>query len=395
MKKIISLLLCMIMCCFLLVGCADEEIGADLDDYKNQYKPDVREDLSFNLYIITGDDTHSNAISTVSRMINLRLNELYKTTLNIKYLKASEYESAALAATKSAGEDRADIVLVAGYGMFEKLMQDKSLVSLNAFLNSTAFGKLDTDKMITSTLLEASAVMEEVNGEIIPVHYVIPNNHVVGSYEYIMIDQNVAQIGLGYSTEKINSMNSLDSEHLVQLKADLVTYRDELVGKGFDPDKCIVHIPAADYGTRRQYVDAGYVCNVVSVPEVDAEEAHKGSFAIVKQADDDGSGKYADYYSRCMEVIYAFNSDVELRNLLLYGVENTNYMAEKDADGNVLGVTPVDKTTSPQSVYEMDILYTGSVFNAYYCDEYGWNAVLAEQGKLQNADSIVAEEPEA
>ena len=395
MKKIISLLLCMIMCCFLLVGCAEEEIGADLDDYKDQYKPIVRDDLSLNLYIITGDDTHSNAISTVSRMINLRLAELYNTTLNIKYLKASEYEAAALAATKSTGDDRADIVLVAGHGMFEKLMKDKSLVSLNAFLNSTAFGKLDTDKMITATLLEASAVMEEVNDEIIPVHYVIPNNHIIGSYEYIMVDQNVAQIGLGYSTEKINSMTSLDSEHLVQLKADLVTYRDKLVSKGFDPDKCIVHIPSADYGTRQQYVDAGYICNVVSVPEVDAEEAHKSSFAIVKQADDDGSGKYTDYYSRCMEVIYAFNSDVELRNLLLYGVENTNYMAEKDADGNILSVTPVDKATSPQSVYEMDILYTGSIFSAYYCDEYGWNAVLAEQGKLQNADSIVASEPQA
>ena len=96
-----------------------------------------------------------------------------------------------------------------------------------------------------------------------------------------------------------------------------------------------------------------------------------------------------------MEVIYAFNSDVELRNLLLYGVENTNYMAEKDADGNILSVTPVDKATSPQSVYEMDILYTGSIFSAYYCDEYGWNAVLAEQGKLQNADSIVASEPQS
>ncbi len=389
MKKLISLLLCMVMCCLVLVSCDSGEIGADLDDYKNEYSPENRESLTLNFYIITGDDTHSNAISTVSRMINLRLSDLHKTTLNINYVTEDQYVERALAASKSTGDDRADILLVAGYEMFNTLMQDKSLVSLNSFLNSTAFGKLDTDKMITSTILEASSVIEEVNGEMIPVHYVIPNNHVVGSYEYIMINQNIAQIGLGYSTEKILSMTSLDSEYLVQLQADLVTHRDTLVGKGYDPDKCIVHIPAADYATRDEYIDAGYVCNVASVPVVDAEEAHKSSFAIVKKADDDGSGKYADYYSRCMEVIYSINADVELRNLLQYGVENTNYYAEKDENGKIISVAPVDKAEYPQSVYEMNLLYTGPVFNAYYSDVYGWNENAASAGKLQNADSIL------
>lgn len=391
MKKFICLLLCIVMCGLCLVGCEDAQIGADLDDYKDEYKPEVRVPLSLNFYIITGDDTASNAISTVERMINLRLKELYKTTLNINYVTADQYAERVITASKSTGEDRADIVLVAGYDMFNTLMSTKSLVNLNGFLNSTAFGKLDTDKMITSTILEASAVTESVNGEMIPVHYVIPNNHVVGSYEYIMVDQNVAQIGLGYSTEKIVSMTSLDNEHLVQLKADLVTHRDALIAKGFDPDKCVVHIPSADYSARTEYIDAGYICNVVSVPVVDAQEAHKASFAIVKKADDDGSGKYADHYSRCMEVIYAFNADVELRNLLQYGVENTNYYSEKDADGNIIKVTPVTKEENPKSVYQMDLLYTGPLFNAYYSDTYGWNSDVAAAGKLQNADSRLPE----
>jgi hypothetical protein len=245
--------------------------------------------------------------------------------------------------------------------------------------------------MITSTIFEASAVTEEVNGEMIPVHYVIPNNHVVGSYEYIMVNQNVAQIGLGYSTEKITSMTSLENEHLVQLKADLVTYRDVLIEKGFNPDECIVHIPSADYSAREEYIAAGYICNVASVPTVDAEEAHRSSFAIVKKADDDGSGAYDAHYTRCMEIIYAINSDVELRNLLQYGVENTHYYSAKDEDGYIINLNPVNKDENPKSVYEMDLLYTGPIFSAYYSEVYGWNASVAAAGKLQNADSVLPE----
>ena len=189
--------------------------------------------------------------------------------------------------------------------------------------------------------------------------------------------------------EREQSLN--ESEYLVQLREDLVTHHDALVAKGYDPDTAVVHIPAADYSARAEYIDAGYICNVASVPVVDAAEAHKSSFAIVKKADDDGTGKYANHYSRCMEVIYAFNSDVELRNLLQYGVENTNYYAEKDADGNIISVTPVDKDENPKSVYEMDLLYSGPLFNAYYSDAYGWNADLAAAGKLQNADSRLPE----
>ena len=103
MKKFICLLLCIVMCGLCLVGCEDVQIGADLDDYKDEYKPEVRDPLSLNFYIITGDDTASNAMSTVERMINLRLKELYKTTLNINYVTADQYAEKVIAASKSKG----------------------------------------------------------------------------------------------------------------------------------------------------------------------------------------------------------------------------------------------------------------------------------------------------
>ena len=88
-----------------------------------------------------------------------------------------------------------------------------------------------------------------------------------------------------------------------------------------------------------------------------------------------------------MQVIYAINADVELRNYLQYGVEHTNYSV---VNGLVV------PTNDPESIYNMNLLYTGDVFKALYCEVDGWvkwNENSFTSGKLQNNDAVVYVEP--
>ena len=82
-----------------------------------------------------------------------------------------------------------------------------------------------------------------------------------------------------------------------------------------------------------------------------------------------------------MEIVYALSADVTLKNLLQYGHKGTNYTL----DSNEV----VTSYTEGAGVYKMNMLYTGNVFNAYYCEEIGWNAAAYNNGVEQNKESVV------
>ena len=140
-----------------------------------------------------------------------------------------------------------------------------------------------------------------------------------------------------------------------------------------------VLLSGAMYEDKAAIEAAGWVCNVVEAPVVDAEEAFTSAFAVVQHED-----VSAD---RVMEIIYAFNTDVYLHNLLLYGVENINFNL---TDGHV---------TLYGDDYRMNPLYTGDLFISYYCEELAYTKEAAEYGEKQNKDAIAIvvplEKPEA
>ena len=74
--------------------------------------------------------------------------------------------------------------------------------------------------------------------------------------------------------------------------------------------------------------------------------------------------------------------DHYFRNLLLYGVEFTNYLT--DANGNVVSYTEGD------NVYNMNPIYTGNLFYALYSEQKGWNKTVKNNGKSQNDESVAA-----
>ena len=90
-----------------------------------------------------------------------------------------------------------------------------------------------------------------------------------------------------------------------------------------------------------------------------------------------------------MQMIYAINNDVELRNYLQYGVSGANYNVVKIGEGED-AVVDIVRNVDCENTYEMNLDYTGDVFKADYCSEYGWTKEAKEFGISQNADSKVA-----
>ena len=155
------------------------------------------------------------------------------------------------------------------------------------------------------------------------------------------------------------------------------------------------------------YEAEGWVCNIAKKPTVTREEAFKSSFAIVKDSSDTGAFKlngspvtppaageefpktpdYIERYYRAMEVIYALNTDTYFRNLLQYGVSTVNYrLVDATAPDSKKYVV---RYTEGSNVYNMELLYTGDVFNAFFCEELGWTEVVKQSVALQNEDSVL------
>ena len=358
MKKILCLLLCLIFASFMLVSCGDDEIGKVPEHYPEP-EPEI-EEVSLNLYIIVDEATSDNAVQTVSRMIAQHTLATYHTEVNVKYVSAAEYETVALNAVNSTGTDAANIVLVNSYDLMTKLVNTGKLENVNPYLQLPAYGTLNVK--IPTTLFDACTWGVDEDGN--DVIYAVPNNHVIGQYQYLVIDREVAEQQLKYSLTELLSYTTYDAT--AQLRADMEA-------AGYNAEE-YVYIQNGAYALKGQLeANNKNVCNVIQNPTVDLDEAYSSAFAIVNTEND-----VVD--DRAMQIIYALNSDVELRNLLQYGVYGTNYTLSDD--GEILMVN------DEMNTYRMKLEYTGNIFVASYCDEIGWTAEVAANGEKQNAASV-------
>ena len=143
--------------------------------------------------------------------------------------------------------------------------------------------------------------------------------------------------------------------------------------------------------------DGKWICNIAKKPTVTSEMAYASAFGVVAEESvlgdpveitkEDGTKEVVtpvalDYARRAMEVIYAINDDITVRNTLQYGVQNSNFYL----DDNKF-VTP---STTEGSRYKMNIEYTGDVTKAYYLDGE-WTPELSENVKKQNSSAVLSE----
>lgn len=398
MKKLLSLMLCIVLLCLALVGCKQDVIGEYLPNYQTGAVTDDQIE-KLNFYIITGEGTSPDAIITVPQNINTYLKEKYHIELNIHYLTESASESQLKSYADTVYNDlntnveaeRPDIVLINSADMFDKLYADNQLLALNTAPFDFYNGDYRAlNKIIDPNLLAASMVDNA--------YYTVPNNHVIGNYEYIVIDKAMARDTLHFSNEEIEAMTTEDS--LEELKNAITEYNSNLDVN--DYVKVITNGYYTDYEAL-QYVNlqnneaseskVNFV-NIKAYPNATKEQAFLSAFAIIKHIDDNSDPtKYSEekvailnnHYTKCMKIIYALNNDPEFKNMLQYGYVGTNYnfvTNEKHENTNYITLN-----TNQTVRYEMNNIHTGNPFISYYCESISWNEATHDGWLRQNADS--------
>ena len=109
----------------------------------------------------------------------------------------------------------------------------------------------------------------------------------------------------------------------------------------------------------------------VAYPMASAEDIYGNMFAV---------STTTLSVERSMQIITYLNTNVEMRNLLQYGIEGQHYIFDENGK-----VTRLEDKNGKQ--YTMDIYATGNAFLAY--PEPGMNESIWENGKAQNRDSLV------
>ena len=205
MKKIFLLLLCITLCTTMLASCDDDVIGGY--EYPD-YVPNIIPAVTLDLYIIVGEGTSELAIDSVGRSVSQYTEKEFNTKLRLHYIEESAYEQELLSGIGKTGDEKADIVLINSPELMDKLVAKNSLYDLTEYYNGKTYGRLNT--IITDSLIDASVIAGK--------YFVVPNDHIVGNYTYLLINEDVATNGYNISPEKLKACTSLDDEIMVQFK---------------------------------------------------------------------------------------------------------------------------------------------------------------------------------
>ena len=355
MKKILIMLLALTLCTLMLVSCGeDDKLGSYIDNYPET--PNDVEELTLNLYIITEKETNAFAINTVKRMVTQYTELNFKTKLVVNYFTEDQYNAAVLAAANGEGGASANIVLINSAPLMDTLMNQDKLADLTDYYDTKTYASLNS--ILPKALVDGS----KINGKL----YTVPNNHLIGQYQYLVIDKAYCRDELHYSDTKLLSYKT---------KEDAAELIAEIESLGKNPED-YVYYRTGKYELKAQIEKEGTkgkICNVSVYPTVNRDEAFSSAFAVIKNQQQ----KYVD---RAMQIIFALNTHKELRNLLQYGVEGTNYVMDGD---NVVRVDSGD------NLYRMNRNYTGDVFLAKYCDAIGWTKDAKENASKQNNEAVM------
>lgn len=403
-KRIIATALFVVMLCFTLVGCEDI-----IGDYQYDWKPDPVIFLEYDLYIISdmgNSEEEINAQTTVNSKINQYLDDKYNTIVNIHYVASQEYAGVinslvsgeVVSATGSLGsgnkvssrQKAGSIILIAGEDMHNSLVEKNALVDLGPMLDTDDFGKLNTQ--ITSSLLKAARVGDKL--------YLIPNDHVIGEYEYTVINRGIAEGKLNFSAQSLLNEALIVDGEANEVALELIeSVQNNMSLIGVNSVEEVIKVVTGKYEDKAKWEADGYVCNISKKPIVDSSVAYTAGFGVLNTKDIfvDNNGKSellisaAGCQKRAMDVIYAINADPTVRNMLQYGVEYTNYKFVETDNGEKY-VSLYD-----DNVYKMNLLYTGDMFNAYCSKDlvwsidgtyYAWTEEMMVNGELQNKDAV-------
>ncbi|MBQ4575059.1 MAG: hypothetical protein IJA85_07625 [Clostridia bacterium] len=337
-----------------------------------------------------------------------------------------------------AEESQLDIFLVTSLDMLLDLKEAEAVTALDSELSVGA-------KKLKSYIYPSFLDYSKVDGST----YIIPNNHVIGDYEYVLLNKELID---KYSYDPDSSMNTLDG--IMDFLEDIIRYEPDVTPLLNKPTNLVRYwnIYANEAGTRA-YLDntsefsliasyipgapganmyspkvfstisqyqkyeaaldtlaaAGYTLPDVADLSTDKPFAAafvKGDVTLPDNYEEDyyvnvyryplvnndevfgagyAIGAYTKDVTRTMEILTYLNTNKELANLLTYGVKNIHYTVNEDT-----GI--IEKI--PNSGYYMDSIHTGNQFMLTPSSDMSAELMtLAADNwaaaKLQNQDSSV------
>lgn len=222
MKKLISMLLCLVFVALALVSCGDDEI----------IQPEAeRPNLTLRMAIVVDDKTTAEGVAAMQKAFNDQCEVLLSTHVEFECIKASEYrermdaimeevedekskQNSAIEDTMAdtgstegtevdaenkypaASKGQFDIVLIADEAMYEDYIKRGWIVGLDAHLNGN-FKVLNT-KMLASV---KTAAFDTEKGD----YFGIPANRAYGSYTYLVLNKAAADL-YNIDPDKVTSL---------------------------------------------------------------------------------------------------------------------------------------------------------------------------------------------
>lgn len=410
--------------------------------------------MTITLYSIVGDRTTEEDIARIQKAINSYTESEFNTHVLCKFYKESEYDSViaekieaieiqleeearlaaeAKAAAKAAREaaraaaaaglttvaettteetTEVDETIINSYGLEETVYPAENGTQMDIFL---VRGKDNFLQYVEDGVMATLDEELSINAKILKTYihptffsaakvgsstYGIPNNHVVGEYQYMLVDKELVD-KYYYDPDGFNSIADLEEylDDIIKYEPDVIPLMNEpqprtayftsvpsLIGAAVpknaqpgtkatpnnllavneftnsyrmmikykqanaiggegaylgDGNRYAAAVITGDVTTPEQYEDQYYV-SVYKYPEATDENVYSGMYCI---------SNYAANIDRCMEVLELFTTEPEIINILAYGVEGVDY--EINEDGLV---------AKKNSTYSMNLNYVGNTF---------------------------------
>ncbi len=457
-KRFLPLILCLLMVLpLVLASCgnkqADLEVETDEDGNVIASNTDNKA-MTITLYSIVGDRTTEEDIARIQKAINSYTESEFNTHVLCKFYKESEYDGViaekieqieaqiaekerlaaeAKAAAKAAREaaraaaaagqttvaettteetTEVDETIINSYGIEETVYPAEDGVQMDIFLvrGKDNFLKYVEDGIMTTLDEELSINAKILKTYIHPTFfsaakigsstYGIPNNHLIGEYQYMLVDKELVD-KYYYDPDGFNSIADLEEylDDVIKYEPDVIPLMNEpaprivyftsepsivgaavpknakpgtkatpnnllgvneymnsykmmvkyksagaIAGEGAnldDGNRYAAAVVSGDINFPEKYEDRYYV-SVYKYPEANDNNVYGGMYCI---------SQYAANVSRCMEVLELLTTEPEIIDILAYGVEGVDY--EIDENGYV---------AKKDTTYSMNLNYVGNQF---------------------------------
>ena len=382
MKKFLCLILAIVTMCGVLVSCNDNILTQAEDAVKdfNLPIPEKEPLREIDFYIITESDSDANR--TVASQLKDKFTTSYNTVVNMHYIPEEKYHETVLAENSTLTAGKASVILVDSEDFYNELKEKGVLVNLEEYYSTASnpynYNYPTLNKQIGGLLALAQERVQNENGDFVSAGtYAIPNNGIYGTYKFLSVNSEMIQrcrlfeeveacidfetnspFDFAVAETKINalkdSFNSLiENDEAVRAEANRL---------GFSSADDFVRIVEGYYGDFVEESKTNF-CELFSFPTKTRADALSSAFVVAG----DSNPEIAE---RAMRAIYAVNTNVEIRNILQYGLETINYT--KKVSNGVTYVSPFgadsESTDTPNTHYKMSLKYTGDINLAYYCE---------------------------